>query len=209
MAHTVGIITLPGFNEIDSFVAARMIHSVPELSILFVGPDQTAVSMAGVEVATPGTWTDLNECSAAIFGSGMQTFDHIENAEMMREIKTNVADLHYVGSQCSGAAFLHRLDLLDGEAVCTDRLTAPKLEAVGIEVRIDAFANNGRIATSGGCLSSSYLAYWIIDCLAGRDAADAALSYVVPIGEEAAYQQRVDQLIPTSSYEVANKGGRV
>ena len=198
MAHTVGIITLPGFNEIDSFVATRMIHSVPELSIQLIGPDATAVSMAGVEVATPGDWESLRSCSAAIFGSGMQTFEHIENGPMMDEIKANVDELQFVGSQCSGAAFLHRLGLLNGEAVCTDRLTAPKLEAVGLEVRIDAFHDTGRVATSGGCLSSSYLAYWVIDRLSGRAAADQALAYVVPIGEEAAYQQRVDQLVPVS-----------
>ncbi len=198
MAHTVGIITLPGFNEIDSFVAARMIHSVPELSIVLVGPDETATSMAGVTVATPGDWADLLDCSAAIFGSGMQTFDHIENTAMMTAISANIENVQFVGSQCSGAAFLHRLDLLDGQAVCTDRLTAPKLEAVGVDVRIDAFHAHGRVATSGGCLSSSYLAYWIIDRLAGRTAADHALAYVVPIGEEADYQQRVDRLIATS-----------
>jgi len=198
MAHTVGIITLPGFNEIDSFVATRMIHSVPELSVELIGPDDTATSMAGVEVFTPGNWESLRTCSAAIFGSGMQTFDHIENAPMMDAIATNVADVQFVGSQCSGAAFLHRLDLLDGQAVCTDRLTAPKLEAVGVEVRIDAFHDGGRVATSGGCLSSSYLAYWVIDRLAGRAAADQALAYVVPIGEEADYQDRVDRLIAPS-----------
>ncbi|MEM7204640.1 MAG: hypothetical protein AAF628_30560, partial [Planctomycetota bacterium] len=51
---TVAIVTLPGFNEIDSFVAARMIDSVPGLAVELVGPDPTAISMAGIEVATPG-----------------------------------------------------------------------------------------------------------------------------------------------------------
>ena len=199
MTDLVGIVTLPGFNEIDSFVATRMIHSVPDLEIKLIGPAATAVSMAGVEVATPGDWTSLGTCAAAIFGSGAQTFEHIENQPMMDAMRANVSDVRFVGSQCSGAAILHRLGMLDGQEVCTDNLTAPKLRAIGVSVRVDPFHETGRIATAGGCLSSAYLAYWIIDRLAGRESADLALSYVVPIGEEAEYQQRVDRLMPVAA----------
>lgn len=196
---TVGIVTLPGFNEIDSFVAARMIDSVPELAVELVGPDDTATSMAGLEVATPTGWSSLGDCAAVIIGSGMQTFEHIENAEMMDEIKANLSDAQLVASQCSGAAILHRLGMVGNEAVCTDNLTAPKLVALGLEVALEPFRATGKVATSGGCLSSTYLAYWIIDRLVDRAAADLALAKVVPIGEEAGYQERVDRLIPTGS----------
>lgn len=231
---TVGIITLPGFNEIDSFVAARMIDSAPGLRVELFGPDGTAVSMAGVEVATPGDWTDLGDCAAVVIGSGALTFEHIENAPMIDEIRDNLAPEQLVGSQCSGAAILHRLGRLtsaarrsdvqgrnaeigegeDGDGgsggegpgdeivVCTDRLTAPKLEALGVKISIEAFRSHGTTASAGGCLSSTYLAYWIIERLAGREAADHALDRVVPIGEEADYQSRVDRLIPSRALKV-------
>ena len=195
---TVGIVTLPGFNEIDSFVAARMIDSVPGLSVELIGPDETAVSMAGIEVATPGQWSSLRSYAAVIVGSGMQTFDHIENDAMMNDLRSNLDHEQLVGSQCSGAAILHRVGRIGDSPVCTDRLTAPKLEALGVSVCIEAFRCEGTTATAGGCLSSAYLAYWIIDRLADRAAANEALSKVVPIGEEADYRLRVDRLIPIS-----------
>jgi len=54
-----------------------------------------------------------------------------------------------------------------------------------------AFNTNGKVATAGGCLSSTYLACWVIHELADRSAAERALLKVVPVGEEAAYLERV------------------
>lgn len=195
--QVVGILTLPGFNEIDSFVAARMIDSAPGLNVELIGPDSTATSMAGIEVMTPGSWSSLSTYAGLVIGSGMQTFEHIDNEPMMDEIRRNLTDSHLVGSQCSGAAILHRLGRLGDEVVCTDRLTAPKLQAIGVQVSVEPFRSTARTASAGGCLSASYLAYWFIDRLAGRDAADQALDRVVPIGEEADYRARVDRLIPS------------
>lgn len=195
--QTVGIITLPRFNEIDSFVAARMIGSVPGLGVELVGPFDTAVSMAGIEVMTPGRWDELSSYAAVVIGSGSQTFEHVENASMMDAIRLNLSDDQLVASQCSGAAILHRIGRLGEQAVCTDRLTAPKLEEIGVTVSLSAFRAEGRTASSGGCLASAYLAYWIIERLAGRAAADVGLSKVTPVGEELDYQARVDRLIPS------------
>jgi transcriptional regulator GlxA family with amidase domain len=196
--QTVGIVTLPAFNELDSFVATRMIDSVPGLTVELVGPESSAVSMAGVDVATPGGWTALSSYTAVIIGSGARTFEHIENDAMMAEITEGLRDDQLLGSQCSGAAIVHRLGRLDGNPVCTDRMTGPKLEALGVPVSFEPFRANGVLASAGGCLSSSYLAYWIIDRLVGREAADRALSFVVPVGEEDEYQRRFDALIPVS-----------
>lgn len=193
----VAIVTLPGFNEIDSFVAARMIHSVPGMDIELVGPDATATSMAGVEVATPGELEQLGDYAAVIVGSGLQTFEHIENAPLMARFALGESADQLVGSQCSGAAILHRLGLVDGVTVCTDVLTTPKLQAIGVSVANEPFRANGNLATSGGCLSSSYLAFWVIARLASVDAAVTALEYVAPIGEAEAYVQRSMALTQT------------
>lgn len=187
--------TLPGFNEIDSFVAARMIDSVPGLGVTLVGPDATSRSKAGIEVTTPGRLSDLHTFSGVIVGSGSQTFEHITNDAMMAEFTLGRTDGQLVGSQCSGAAILHRLGLVAGVTVCTDLGSAPKLQALGVEVANEPFRANGNLATSGGCLSSSYLAFWMITRLTSRDTAIVALEYVAPIGEAADYVERATRLI--------------
>ncbi len=188
--RTVAIVTLPGFNEIDSFVAARMIHSVDGLGVELVGPGPTAVSMAGIEVATPGGLDGLHSYDAVIVGSGFQTFEHIENDSLMGEFTLGANDEQLLGSQCSGAAILHRLGLVDGVMVCTDLMTAPKLQALGVEVANESFRVGGNLATAGGCLSSSYLAFWMISRLESTEAAQDALRYVAPIGEADDYVER-------------------
>lgn len=191
--RNIGIVTLPGFNEIDSFVAARMIDSVPDLYVHIVGPDSSAVSMAGVEVQTPGELEQLAGFDAVVIGSGNRTFEHIENSELMDRFGLD-PDNQLLGTQCSGAAILHRLGLADGIAVCTDLLTAPKLEAVGVSVAHEPFRSYGTLATAGGCLSSVYLAYWTIKNLTSTTAADLALSYVAPVGETEAITARAQAL---------------
>ncbi len=201
MSHTqtVGIVTLPGFNEIDSFVAARMIHSVPGLDVSLVGPTTTAISMAGIEVATPGSLEDLGDHAAVIVGSGLQTFEHIENTVLMNRFALGQRSDQLIGSQCSGAAILHRLGLVDGLTVCTDLTTTPKLRALGVDVANEAFRADGNLATSGGCLSSSYLAFWVIARLTSVEAAMTALEYVAPIGEAGHYVARALKLTGTAT----------
>ncbi len=190
-ARTVGIVTLPGFNEIDSFVATRMLDSVPGFTVELVGPTATATSMAGIEVATPGKLAGLGAYDAVVVGSGSRTFDHIDGGALMAEMGRGIATAKLIGSQCSGAAILHRLGVLGEMAVCTDRFTAPRLRELGVDVLAEAFNTDGKVATAGGCLSSTYLACWVIHELTDRSAAEEALLKVVPVGEEAAYLERV------------------
>lgn len=201
--QTVAILTLPGFNEIDTFVATRMIDSVSRLRVQLVGPDETAISMAGVEVSTPGALSSLNSFDAVIVGSGLQTFEHIENDAMMDQMALGRSDDQLIGSQCSGAAILHRLGLVDGITVCTDVLTTPKLRALGVSVANEAFRFDGNLATSGGCLSSSYLAFWMISRLADVEDATVALGYVAPIGEADAYVKRAMALTQSDRHAAA------
>jgi hypothetical protein len=54
----------------------------------------------------------------------------------------------------------------------------------GIDVLNQPFIANGNLATAGGCLSSQYLACWVIATKAGEAAAEAAIYYVAPVGEK-------------------------
>jgi len=80
MSCRVAVVTLDGFNEIDSFVVARMVDSVAGLAVELVGSGTAAVSMAGIEVKTTSSLERLNRFDAVVVGSGSRTFEHIENA---------------------------------------------------------------------------------------------------------------------------------
>src|SRR3546814_14331460 len=90
-----------------------------------------------------------------------------------------------VGAQCSGTLLLARLGLIGDLPACTDLTTKPWVIEAGVEVLDAPFVAHGNVATAGGCLSSQYLAAWIIARLAGVAAAEAALHYVSPVVEKA------------------------
>ena len=79
---------------------------------------------------------------------------------------------------------LAALDLLGGAPACTDLTTKPWVIEAGVDVLNQAFFANDRVATAGGCMSSQYLATWVIAKLAGTQAAESAVHYVAPVGEK-------------------------
>ncbi len=98
--------------------------------------------------------------------------------------------MELIGSQCSGALVLWKLGLLHQQPICTDYSTRPYAEAAGLSVLDRPFFCRGNVATAGGCLSGAYLAAWAIWRLAGKVAAEEALAYVAPVGEEDQFKQR-------------------
>jgi hypothetical protein len=48
----------------------------------------------------------------------------------------------------------------------------------------------GNVATAGGCVSSAYLAGWMIARLQGVEVAKGALHYVAPAGDKDDYIER-------------------
>jgi transcriptional regulator GlxA family with amidase domain len=95
-----------------------------------------------------------------------------------------------LGAQCSGTLVLAKLGLLDGVPACTDLTTKPWVQEAGVEVLNQPLYAKGDIATAGGCLSSAYLAGWLIARLEGVQAAEEALHYVAPVGEKDEYVAR-------------------
>jgi transcriptional regulator GlxA family with amidase domain len=79
---------------------------------------------------------------------------------------------------------LATLGLLNALPACTDLTSKPWVIEAGIDVLNQPFIANGNVATAGGCLSSQYLATWVISKIAGQSAAEAAIHYVAPVGEK-------------------------
>lgn len=59
--------------------------------------------------------------------------------------------------------------LLEDDPACTDLLTKPWVQEAGVEVLNQPFYADGNVATAGGCLSSQYLAAWVIARFGGID----------------------------------------
>lgn len=181
----IAILTFEGFNEIDSFVALNILNRVRQSGwkAEIVAPTETVTSLNGVTIHAQQPLSFAGEADAVLFGSGKLTRQLAQDEKLMARIKVDPAR-QLVGSQCSGAFMLKKLGLVEGLPLCADANTRPFLLETGATVLDQSFNADGNIATAGGCLSSVYLATWVILNLAGEAAAIEALSYVAPVGEE-------------------------
>lgn len=188
---TVAVVTLDGFNEVDSFVASYMLGRVnrPGWTVSIACPTAQVTSMNGVTVNAQMSLTDLPAVDAVIIGSGMKTRDYAADPQFLASLRLD-PERQLIGSQCSGALLLAKLGLLDDVPVCTDLITKPWVIEAGANVVDQPFYASGNVATAGGCLSSQYLAAWIIARLADLETARESLFYIAPVGEKDEYVDR-------------------
>lgn len=142
---TIAVVTLDGFNEIDSFVASYMLGRVnrSDWKVGIASPSSHVTSMSGVTVEAQMT---LDEAAAAadavIVGSGGRTREYAADPAFLARLRFD-PERQLVGSQCSGALLLKRLGLLEGVPVCTDLITKPWVVETGAEV-VDRPARGAR-----------------------------------------------------------------
>jgi transcriptional regulator GlxA family with amidase domain len=187
----IAILTFQGFNELDSIIALGILNRVRARSwwVSLCCPDDSVTSMNGVVVRAQSRLEEARDADAVIVGSGMKTREVVADFALMESLRLDPSR-QLVGAQCSGTLVLAKLGLLDRVPACTDLFSKPWVRQAGVEVLNQPFFARGNVATAGGCLSSQYLAAWIIARTAGEEAARAALHYVAPVGEKDEYVER-------------------
>ncbi len=187
----IAILTFDAFNELDSFIALGLLNRIktPGWRVTLCCPTATVTSMNGVTVHAQSTLAEASGADAVLFGSGMKTRDIANDPGVMGQLRLDPSR-QLVGAQCSGTLMLANLGLLNAVPACTDLTTRPWVQEAGVKVLNQPFYADGNVATAGGCLSSQYLAVWVIARLVGLDAARAAIDYVAPVGEKEEYVER-------------------
>jgi len=187
----IAILTFDGFNELDSLVALGILNRVKKADwrVTLCCPTATVTSMNGVTLHAQSTLADACEADAVLFGSGMKTREIANDQGIMGQLKFDPIR-QLIGAQCSGTLMLAELGYLQSIPACTDLLTKPWVQQAGVDVLNQPFYADGNVATAGGCLSSQYLAAWVIARFEGLDAARSAMHDVAPVGEKELYVDR-------------------
>jgi transcriptional regulator GlxA family with amidase domain len=187
----IAILTFEGFNELDSLIALGILNRVkkPGWRVSIACPAPRVRSMNGVVLEAQATLQDACEADAVLVGSGVKTRDVVADPASMSQLRLDPSR-QILGAQCSGTLILAKLGLLNGVPACTDLTTKPWVQEAGIDVLNQPFTAKGNVATAGGCLSSQYLAAWMIARLEGVEAAREAIHYVAPVGEKETYVTR-------------------
>jgi transcriptional regulator GlxA family with amidase domain len=193
----IAILTFDGYNELDSLIALGILNrAAKDWKVSIASPDATVTSMNGVVLHAQATLAEASEADAVIVGSGIRTREIVKNASIMDALRLDPSR-QLIGAQCSGALVLAKLGLLDNVPACTDLTTKPWVIDAGVDVLDQPFFASGNVATAGGCLSSQYLAAWMIARLDCLDTAASAMHYVAPVGEKDEYVARaLDNIRP-------------
>ena len=191
----IAVLTFDGFNELDSFIAAAILNRVRKgWKAHITSPTAEVTSMNGVSVQRQQPLEFAREADAVIIGSGMKTREIAADAALLSRIKLDPAR-QLIGAQCSGTLILAKLGLIGDLPACTDLTTKPWVIEVGVRVLDAPFVAHGNVATAGGCLSSQYLAGWMIARGGSIEDMQAAIHYVAPVGEKAETVQRVTDVV--------------
>lgn len=186
------ILTFDQYNELDSLIALGILNRIkkPDWKVSIASPTEYVCSMNGVVIQSTSRLEELHTADAVLIGSGMKTREIVLDTALMNTLKLDPSK-QLIGAQCSGTLILSKLGLLKHIPACTDVTTKPWVLETGVSVLNQPFYAEGNIATSGGCLSSVYLAAWVIARLEGLEAAKQAIDYVAPVGEKEEYVLRM------------------
>ncbi len=181
----IAILTFDGFNELDSFIALGILNRMKNRgwNVQITSPSQYVTSMNDLRIKAQQKLEFASSADVVLFGSGIYTRDIAKDESILKQLKLDPKK-QLIGAQCSGTLLLSVLGLLKGVPACTDLTTTPWVIDSGVEVLNQAFVAKDNIATAGGCMSSQYLATWVIAKLAGKEAASEAIHYVAPVGEK-------------------------
>ncbi|MFC5371458.1 DJ-1/PfpI family protein [Brevundimonas faecalis] len=184
----IAILTLDGFNELDSFIAAGILNRMKAKgwAAHITCPTPEVTSMAGVTIQRQKPLDFLTEADAVLIGSGIRTPDYAADPAFLSQLELDPSR-QLIGAQCSGTLLLAKLGLIGDLPACTDLTTKPWVIEAGVNVVDAPFVAHGDVATAGGCLASQYLAAWMIARMATVQDAEDAIHYVAPVGEKAEY----------------------
>ncbi len=181
----IAVLTFDGFNELDSFIAFGILNRMKEYgwNVQITCPAESVTSMNGVSISAQQPLEFANNADAVLFGSGIYTRDIAKDSEILSRLSLDL-ETQLIGGQCSGALLMSVLGYLHQIPACTDLTTKPWVIESGITVLDQPFFAQDNVATAGGCMSSQYLATWIICKLAGAKYAQSAIHYVAPVGQK-------------------------
>ena len=192
----IAVLTFDGFNELDSFIAAAILNRVKAKGwkAHITPPSAEVTSMNGITVQRQQPLEFAREADAVIIGSGVKTREIVADAALLSRIALDPSR-QLIAAQCSGTLILAKLGLIGDLPACTDLTTKPWVIEAGVRVLDAPFVAHGNVATAGGCLSSQYLAAWMIARGGSIEDMQAAIHYVAPVGEKAETVERVTSVI--------------
>jgi len=192
----IAILTFEGFNELDSFIALGILNRMRSKgwSAEITSPSPHITSMNGVKIQAQQPLEFANNADVVLFGSGIKTREIADDSKLLSSLHLDPSR-QLIGAQCSGTLLMAKKGLIGTLPACTDLTTKPWVQEAGINVIDAPFYAKDNLATAGGCMSSQYLAAWVITKLAGEEEAKEVIYYVAPVGQKEDYVEHIMNVV--------------
>lgn len=182
----ISIVTFDGFTDLDLFILWDLLNRVEraDWQVKLLGDKAAHVSGTGIEVKMHAPLEGANSSAAVLFCSGRGTRRKMTDEKFLASFKLDL-ERQLIGAIDSGALLLGALGFLRGKRATSYPSAEIKraLESFGATVVWQSFVREGNVATAAQCLSGKFLAGWVIESLAGKEAKEKALKSVEPLDD--------------------------
>jgi putative intracellular protease/amidase len=183
------------FDDTDLIISWRFFHCVkrPDWTLDVVGTSATHRSLLGLTIPTTASLEAAAEADVVLIVGGPGSRALAKNTAFLDKLKLDPTR-QLIASQCSGSLILQAKGLLDGKQATTIISARDALKATGADVVDRPLVVQGNVVTSGGCLSTAYLAYWILQKTIGPEETSRATDLLLPTGEADRFKSEFQRL---------------
>lgn len=118
----IAVVLFEGFELLDVFGPVQLLQAVPEVTVVFAGPDgEPVASSQGVEVVPTVSYGQVEPTDALLVPGGKGTRQLVEDESFLSCLREVGAQAPWVASVCTGSAVLAAAGLLEGYAATSNK----------------------------------------------------------------------------------------
>lgn len=118
----ITVVLFEGFELLDVFGPVQLLQAVPDVSVVFAGPDGGPVaSSQGVEVVPTISYGQIEPADALLVPGGKGTRKLVGDESFLSWLREVGAQVPWVASVCTGSAVLAAAGLLEGYTATSNK----------------------------------------------------------------------------------------
>jgi putative intracellular protease/amidase len=182
----IAILAFDNFTDLDLILHWDILNrvnffgGVSDWSVKIVGTKESHMSTLGLPIPTSASIDDVREADGVIICSGKGTRALLQDKNYLARLGLDPSR-QFIGAQCSGSLILGALGFLKGVQVSGYPPILKELKEYGAVAVHKSLVTENKIATASSCLAGQYLSRWMIESLAGKEAADKVMLTVEPL----------------------------
>ena len=172
---TIGIILFPQVEELDFIGPFEVLSYVNKLrpastKILLIAETADPVTaFNGLRIIPDTTFQDCPPLDILVAPGGKGRASAMHNKALMTFIQSQLNNLKFLTSVCTGAFLLAAAGLLNGKTATTYHTAYDELAAYGVTVSPAKVVRDGTLITAGGVSSGLELGFYLLRELFGAE----------------------------------------